>query len=468
MWPTIIHAITINVGIKYLINKHEKLRFFTAFFGLMLCLLLAIQSTYAEDTGQAEKAFAAFGSSIYQVRIINIKSQNLNSSGSGFYVADGRLLATNYHVVSSVVLEPSEYKAVVEFDEGPVELNVVAIDVVNDLAVLSIPREGIALELRRSIPAKGEKMFSVGNPHNIGMTIVEGNYNGLADDYVFDRIHFSGALNPGMSGGPTIDAKGRVVGINVQTAGNQVGFLVPVEKLAALLASIGSVNEVLSAAVGQADEPISLENTALPNSHDKLQKNIGDQVNAVTAKLIDEMLASDWPREELAEGEVIGKIHPGFHCWGQSDTDEKEKLTTVMKGCNSRQSIFISPELTTGYFEYEFRYVEGEQWPATAFYRYASIEFSHGRPSNRAGEEDVGNYTCVDDLVARTDNQMQRKAAFCTRPYKKYPGLFDVFYMAVTVEEEDRALMEHFCLSGVSEEKSIAFLNKFIAQVSWQ
>jgi len=33
------------------------------------------------------------------------------------------------------------------------------------------------------------------------------------------RIHLTGALNPGMSGGPTIDATGRVVGVNVATAG---------------------------------------------------------------------------------------------------------------------------------------------------------------------------------------------------------------------------------------------------------
>ncbi|SMF08160.1 Trypsin-like serine proteases, typically periplasmic, contain C-terminal PDZ domain [Alteromonadaceae bacterium Bs31] len=411
-----------------------------------------------QSSGQAEKAFAEFGSSIYQVRIINIKSQNLNSSGSGFYVGDGQLFATNYHVVSSVVLEPDEYKIIIEMGPEKVELDVVAIDVVNDLALLRVPRLGKALSLRESIPAKGEKMFSIGNPHNIGMTIVEGNYNGLADDYVFDRIHFSGALNPGMSGGPTIDAKGRVVGVNVQTAGNQVGFLVPVEKLSELLSSVNS----------QKAESEELDNLSTLETYQKLQLGIGNQILASTAKLIEEINETVWPREELADGLVVGKIHPGFHCWGQSDTDEKDKITTVRKSCNSRQSIYVSSELSSGFFEYEFQFVEAEEWPETAFYQYASLEFSQGRPSNRAGEDDVDNFSCINDVIERKPGEMRRKAAFCSRPYKKYPGLYDVFYMAVTTQKNDRALMEHFCLSGVSKENSDSFLQKFISQVEWK
>jgi len=430
------------------------------------CALFA-QEPVAQP-GRAEQAFATFGPSIYQVRIINLKSQNLNSSGSGFYVADGSLFATNYHVVSSVVLEPEEYKIVIEKGEDEYELEVVAIDIVNDLAVLSTPNSGKPLLLREQSPAKGEKMYSIGNPHNIGMTIVEGNYNGLADDYVFDRIHFSGALNPGMSGGPTIDAAGRVVGVNVQTAGNQVGFLVPVEKLAILLGSLA--NEP-----GSSEEnfDVRLVNTdaysvAKTDNYKKLQKNIGEQILKATSTLIDGINSSEWPLEELAGATVVGEIHPGFHCWGQSDTDEKKKILTVVKGCNSRQSIYVSRELNSGYFEYEFRYLEGDEWPSSAFYRHATQEFSQGRPSNRAGEDDVDNFTCVNDVVEQDENGIRKRAAFCARPYKKFAGLYDTFYMAVTVDKKNRALMEHFCLSGVDKNKSNEFLSRFIKQVVWQ
>lgn len=434
-------------------------------FGATLMMLFCCCSVLAQSmptvSGSAEQTFAQFGSSIYQIRIINLKSQNLNSSGSGFYVGDSNHLATNYHVVSSVVLEPSEYKIVIEKNGEEIELQLAAIDVVNDLALLHIPVAGAPLQLREKTPAQGEKLFSVGNPHNIGMTIVEGNYNGLANDYIFDRIHFSGALNPGMSGGPTIDSKGRVVGVNVQTGGNQVGFLVPVEKLVSLLSSeqTPSVN-ITGDSDSDARAPKPLNNP--------WHAVITDQVASATSELIDAINAMPWPRESLAGAMVAGKIGPGFQCWGQSDKDKKKKVLKVNKGCNSRQSIYISDELTTGYFEYEFRALEGEKWPSGAFYTYATSEFSRGRASNQAGEKDVDNFRCVNEMVKRPDGSMRRRAAFCSRAYKKYPGLFDVFYMGATLDKTHKVLMEHFYLSGVTEEKSKAFMRRFIQQVEWQ
>ena len=49
---------------------------------------------------------------------------------------------------------------------------------------------------------KGERIYAMGNPLDLGFTIVEGTYNGLVDKSYDERIHFSGAINPGMSGGP--------------------------------------------------------------------------------------------------------------------------------------------------------------------------------------------------------------------------------------------------------------------------
>src|SRR5262249_59386101 len=86
---------------------------------------------------------------------------------------------------------------------------------------------------------KGERLYSMGNPLDLGFTIVEGTYNGLVDRSYNERIHFSGAINPGMSGGPTVTADGHAVGINVskQLGGELVSFLVPARFAATLLAS---------------------------------------------------------------------------------------------------------------------------------------------------------------------------------------------------------------------------------------
>ena len=73
-------------------------------------------------------------------------------------------------------------------------------------------------------------------------TIVEGTYNGLVEHSYTDRIHFTGALNPGMSGGPAVTAGGAVVGVNVATrrGGQLISFLVPARFAEALLGGFAS------------------------------------------------------------------------------------------------------------------------------------------------------------------------------------------------------------------------------------
>ena len=109
-----------------------------------------------------------------------------------------------------------------------------AIDVANDLALVRVDHhdqpffEFDERAVHGELP-KGERLYSMGNPLDLGFTIVEGTYNGLVDRSYNERVHFSGALNPGMSGGPTVTAEGLVVGINVakRMGGELVSFLVP-------------------------------------------------------------------------------------------------------------------------------------------------------------------------------------------------------------------------------------------------
>ena len=77
--------------------------------------------------------------------------------------------------------------------------------------------------------SQGERIYSLGNPLDIGFAVIEGTYNGLVERSFYPTIFFAGSLNPGVSGGPTLDQQGRVIGINVAARrdGEQVSFLVP-------------------------------------------------------------------------------------------------------------------------------------------------------------------------------------------------------------------------------------------------
>ena len=67
-------------------------------------------------------------------------ANNKTSTGTGFVVSSNGLVATNYHVVSSAVNTPDKYRIeLLQEDETTVHLaTVVNIDVVNDLALLTV------------------------------------------------------------------------------------------------------------------------------------------------------------------------------------------------------------------------------------------------------------------------------------------------------------------------------------------
>lgn len=191
----------------------------------------------------AERIFASVPPRLLQIRTLVVGAGQQSSTGSGFLVGADGLAITNYHVVSQVALEPNTYRleyAAADGSRGEVRL--LAIDLPNDLAVVRLDKRDTPFftfdeaSMARSVP-RGERLYSMGNPLDLGFTINEGTYNGLVERSYNERIHFTGALNPGMSGGPTVNAEGQVVGINVakRLGGELVSFLVPARFAAVLL-----------------------------------------------------------------------------------------------------------------------------------------------------------------------------------------------------------------------------------------
>lgn len=394
----------------------------------------------------AEDFYAEYQNSAMQIRIIDIQADGQNSMGSGFFVADGSLIATNYHVVSSAVMAGEDHKVEMEYQGEKYTLTLLAIDVVNDLAVLESPVQGVPLSISAEKPKNGTRLFSIGNPYDIGKSLVEGNYNGLVDDRFFDKIHFSGAINAGMSGGPTLNSHGEVVGINVASAGNQVGFLVPAAFLLALLEKVEL----------QHREPMVFF------------AHMTQQIDDATRYMVDSIVQKTWPQDTLGDAIILGQIHHAMECSGSSDENEDTGFKTISKICSNRDNIYIGHSLNSAYIEYEFYYFEAPSWSPASFYRTLTRETSYARPGNRAGKKDIDNYRCQSSNVTSTDAKITRKISYCVRPYKKLKGLYDTLYMSTSIDQTNKAISSHFTLAGVSQDTAQRFLQKFISQEAWQ
>ncbi|WP_444889387.1 S1C family serine protease [Microbulbifer sp. DLAB2-AA] len=423
-----------------------------------LAWVLFCFSTLALAQGY-EQLYSDYRGSLYQIRLIEKSSNSKAGLGSGFQISADGLLATNYHVVAQAVSDPDKY--ILEYlstDGTKGTLELLDIDVVNDLALLRQDKPGEEyLQLATETPKQGETIVSLGNPLDLGMTLIPGTYNGIAGGSFYDRIHFAGSINPGMSGGPAINTRGQVVGINVATAGNQVSFLVPVDKLINLLKHFHQRNVALD-----------------------LQKVTYQQLLDNQQRIIDSILEADWQRRSLGEAKVVGEIVPAIKCWGNSEEDSDNPIKRIDKGCTGQDVIFLSDDFNTGRVEYEFFWLESEGLLPARFYAEYEHQMSTFYPGNSAGEEDVTNFRCRQNFTSqprngngpvskpeRSKKPLISRTSYCVRRYKNFPDLYDIFFLSLSVDQKNRALVSHFTLSGFTRESADAFAEKFTSEIQW-
>ena len=195
--------------------------------GLLVCWHIGVYS----QNENARTLFAENKAAILQIRLLTLPPVASHVIGSGFVVNAEGLIATNYHVIQLAASKPEQYR--IEYltaADKTGDLQLLDVDVINDLALVSASDLGAQpLSLAVTEPPIGVPVFALGNPLDLGLTVVPGTYNGINQTSYHPRVHFTGSLNSGMSGGPTLSEAGQVIGINVSTAGNQVSFLVPVQ-----------------------------------------------------------------------------------------------------------------------------------------------------------------------------------------------------------------------------------------------
>ena len=149
-------------------------------------------------------------------------------SGSGWIWDASGNVVTNAHVVDgATALE-------VQLHDGSLHTaTLVGLDPRTDIAVLHIQADGLLPAMRTAtLPAQGDLVFAFGSPFEFrfsmssGIVSGVGRSAGLAEVEYESFIQVDAAVNPGNSGGPLTDVRGRVIGINTAIAtgrGSTVG-----------------------------------------------------------------------------------------------------------------------------------------------------------------------------------------------------------------------------------------------------
>ncbi|MGA2508005.1 MAG: serine protease [Chitinispirillaceae bacterium] len=389
----------------------------------------------------ANELFSAFQQRVFQIRVIDKSSGKKSAIGSGFSITGNGLFATNYHVVSDVVIEPKRYRLeYVDFNGHIGPLRILDIDVVHDCAILSsdsVHSSYFALNLNAL--QKGTRIFSMGNPLDLGMTIIEGTYSGLIERSLYEKIHFSGSLNPGMSGGPALDVSGSVIGINVSTAGEEISFLIPAKYLQVLLDTVEH-----------------------RSAHDTVQfpKRIERELYENQNKYMSQLLGSEWKQDTLGHCLVPREMGNIFKCWGETQHDTDVYYTVSYVNCANNDDIFLSSEFTTGTIEFNYHWYETTRLGSERFYRVLQHQFADVSVPNFEAKIDLDEPESVTRFVSMSGADW--KTTMCTWQYKKYPSLYDVILKMALVNHMSQSMLIELKLLGVSKNMALAFCRKFM------
>lgn len=162
-------------------------------------------------------------------------------AGSGFIVSSDGLILTNKHVV---IDKDAEY-AVLTNDGKKYTGKVLALDPVQDLAIIKIEGENnfpaiklgnsSGIQIGQGVVAIGNALgefrntVSVGVISGLGRTISASGEQGFSET-LEDVIQTDAAINLGNSGGPLINLKGEVIGVNTAIAegAQSIGFAIPI------------------------------------------------------------------------------------------------------------------------------------------------------------------------------------------------------------------------------------------------
>ena len=413
---------------------------------LAACALLAGLTTTPAAALDSKKIYQLNETRVFQIRVLNRETGKKSSIGSGFIVGDGTQVATNYHVIGQVILEPDLfYITYVSKDGREGELQLQGLDVARDLALLgSDEKVGEPIPMS-PLPPRGAPIFAMGNPLDLGLSIAVGTNGGILNQTDDSRILFSGSLNPGMSGGPTFNEQGEVIGINVATARNDISFIVPSRFLQDLIAA-------------------STEDGF--DSREDLKAEVASQVLAYENQYIDQLLAADWPDLDLRRFTLPGVISPTVRCW-----DNSAKLSAIARykryqiRCTNKNHVFLDEDNKfVGKLIYEYYWLESDELNPIQFYQlYENL--NQDQIESKLDRDIVSNFNCDTWFVEVATQEF--KTNVCRREYVEYPGLSDVLFTAAMTGHSNRGFFITVILTGVDYASALPLIQRFLEHAQW-
>jgi serine protease Do len=250
------------------------------------------------------------------------------SMGTGFIISGDGYILTNRHVIDG-----ADTVTVRLSDRREFTAKVVGSDEQSDVALLKINATGLpTLRLGDSNKLRpGQWVVAIGSPfgldHSVTAGIVSavGRSNPYADQRYVPFIQTDVAINRGNSGGPLLNTRGEVVGINSQIFSNSggymgVSFAIPIDVAMSAVKQLKATGRVSRGQIGVAVESITSDKARglhLPDSRGALINTVAPGSPAEKAGLQPGDVIRSFNGVEINDSSdlppLVGALPPGTH-----------------------------------------------------------------------------------------------------------------------------------------------------------
>jgi serine protease Do len=392
----------------------------------------------------AREVLAQVRPAVIQIKSFFGSNTAQSSHGTGFAVGEGGVFMTNYHVVAERVQRPAKYRLEYRTADGETgAMMVLAVDVRHDLALVRASGYAPApLKLQLSPAIKGDRAYSVGFPLDVGLTITEGISNGEVSDSFEPRIHYSGAINAGMSGGPGLNAAGEVIGVNV--AGYRF------EQLVSFLVPVAHADALRRRTLGQESDTGPRE-----EAQAQMQAHSVDLLRA---------LGGPMQTQFIAGYSLPAKLAPFINCNASGSPATQDPVQMVQIRCLTKAGLYVQQGLYSGDLRYSHYILTTDTLDPWRFAsRLSSLTLAVG---NYGSPRHVGPYACEDRVVGLKG--FDAGVLVCARRYRRFDRLYDFTVRVSSLNGSKHGFASHLDMYGLEFDAGVDFIRRYVEAMEWK
>ncbi len=197
---------------------------------------------------------------------IKVNNRRKLVTGSGFLIDSSGIVLTNHHVVERA----QKVSVIVPGRDGRYVAEIVGTDKQTDLAVLRIEARENEEPFHQAVLGNsdelevGEWVVAIGNPYGLDGTVSLGIVSAKGRDLkaanlLNDFIQTDAMIDHGSSGGPLINLRGEVVGVNSRGQGRGIGFTIPINTAKQVADDLLGKGQIARGYLGVSIQPLDRE-----------------------------------------------------------------------------------------------------------------------------------------------------------------------------------------------------------------